>query len=270
MRRALDFHDVLIVPKKSYIKSRKEVSLIRRIKFRNVPWRGIPIISSDTVTNMDTFNFLRLRGYMSCFPSHMIDEWVQMDSLPRELGYTNRYMLSCGLDFTNVSIIIDWLREYSISVKFLCVDVANGYTQDLQDVCCKLKSLYPDIVLVAGNVCTPDLVEELIIDCGVNIVKCGTGSMLKTGVGYPQLSAVMECSKAAHDCGGYLISDDGITNPSDVVKSFVAGADFVMTKRLLDGPDTISDINEVLTTACSYVNAKNLLELRKNSEFVYL
>lgn len=264
MLKAFDFRDVLIVPKKSYIKSPKDVCLLRNIKIGRIPWVGTPIIA-ESVTNMDRFKILRQYGYMACFGKEMIDEWTKMDYLPADLGYTKSYMLRCGLDFTSASIIIDWLKEYSACVNFLCIDVENGYTQDLQDVCCEIKRLYPDIVLIAGNVCTPDLVEELIIDCGVNIVKCGTtSSMLKNGVGFTQLSTVMDCSKAAHDCGGYIISDGGITHPGDVVKAFAAGADFVMTRQ---NPE---DINEVLRTACSYVNATNLSELRKNSEFVYL
>jgi GMP reductase len=105
----------------------------------------------------------------------------------------------------------------------------------------ELKSFFPDCVLVAGNVVTPELVYELISRCGVDIVKIGIGSgavcttRLKAGVGYPQLSAILECKSAAKAGGGYIISDGGIVNPCDIAKAFVAGADFVMCGSMLAG-----------------------------------
>jgi len=256
----LDFKDVLIVPNKTSIKSRKEVSLKREIHFPQLHkcWEGTPIIASnmDTVSNLDTFNILRQYDYITCFPKHFNIEWLNELDTPQELQYTNNYMLSCGVskyDINIVSNLIDYLSlKEGIKVKFICVDVANGYMTSLTDACLRLRETFPDIIIVAGNVVTPERTYELIKHAGVNIVKIGIGSgsvcttRLKAGVGYPQLSAVLECSEAAKNASGYIISDGGIIHPCDVSKAFGAGADFVMCGSIFAGHeespgDTIED-----------------------------
>jgi len=181
--RKLDFKDVLIVPKKTYLSSRKDVNLNREFYFKNqhTMWKGCPIISAnmDTVSNLDTFNVLKDYNYLTCFPKHFNNIWYSMEQLPiKELSYVDNYMLSCGTnenDKINLINIISRLKDNHINVKFVCVDVANGYMNTLGDTCKKIRDWYPNIILVAGNVVTPEIVEDLIIDCGVNIVKCGIG-----------------------------------------------------------------------------------------------
>lgn len=244
----LDFRDVLIVPKKTRITSRKEVSLIKKIKFNdNVTWTGVPIVSSnmDTVTNLDTFNIMKQHNYISCFPKHFNKKWANVSSqLPIELADTDHYMLSCGTSKDDCNTMINLLiglHDVDIVPKFLCIDVANGYMKSLQETCCKMRGLFPDIVITAGNVVTPDLTRELIQNCGVDIVKVGIGSgavcetRLKAGVGYPQLSAVLECAQAAHEAGGRIMSDGGIVYPCDIVKAFSGGSDFVMCGSIFAG-----------------------------------
>ena len=242
-----DFKNVMIIPKKSYVQSRKDVKLIKNFNFKTpkgiVPWNGIPIISSnmDTVSNLETFKVLSSNKYLTCFPKHFNKLWNN-DCFPSELYCVNNYMLSCGTnDYHEAILLINRLQWNDIHVKFLCVDIANGYLQELQDVCKILSDKYPGMVIAAGNVVTPDLVHELITECGVNIVKVGIGSgsvcetTLKTGVGYPQLSAVMECSHAAKEAGGYIISDGGVRSVCDVTKAFAGGADFVMIGGMFAG-----------------------------------
>ena len=246
----LDFKDVLIVPNKTSLKSRKEVSLTRRIDFPELHkcWEGTPIIASnmDTVSNLDTFNVLRQYNYITCFPKHFNMQWLNELNTPEELQYTNNYMLSCGVSKNEINVVsnlIDNIALTGIKVKFICVDVANGYMTSLSDACLKLREIFPNIIIVAGNVVTPERTYELIKNAGVNIVKVGIGSgsvcttRLKAGVGYPQLSAVLECSDAARSANGYIISDGGIIHPCDVSKAFGAGADFVMCGSVFAGHD---------------------------------
>jgi len=241
----LDFRDVLIVPKKTSLKSRKDVSLNRTIKFKSgKTWTGVPIISSnmDSVTNLKTCKVLAEHNFISCFPKHMND--MLMHTLfEAEMWRPDTYMLSCGTSRQDINRVVDVaykLFNFDIDATFICVDVANGYTKEVKDACHRIRDYIPDIVLVAGNVVTPDAVVDLI-DSGVDIVKVGIGSgsvcetRLKAGVGYPQLSAVLECSHAAHSAGGYIISDGGVIHPCDIVKAYGAGADFVMCGSMFAG-----------------------------------
>jgi GMP reductase len=293
IRKLPDFKDVLIVPKRSKISNNKDVSLTKTIKFNNVTWTGTPIISSNNISDINTFNVLKKNGYITCFPKHFNKYWNN-DGYPyQELQFTDNYMLSCGLnlpDYSQAIRVINNLKaRYDINVKFLCVDVANGYVTDLQDTCKRLRDIYPNIILVAGNIVTPNCIYELIKESGVNIIKVGiidTQTHLKTGIGFPQLSAIIDCAEAAHELGGYVISDGGVTNPCDIVKAFAGGADFVMSGGIFASSinetgnfkgylqdlehleQTIKEINEGISSACTYVNSKNIEELYNNSQFI--
>jgi GMP reductase len=151
------------------------------------------------------------------------------------------FMVSSGIkdsDFENLCNIVD-----NIETKFICIDVANGYMEKLVDFCSRIRAKYPNHILVAGNVVSREITEELIMRGKVDIVKVGIGSgascttRLKTGVGMPQLSAVIECSDAAHGVGGLIISDGGVTCPGDMAKSFGGGSDFVMMGGQFAGHD---------------------------------
>lgn len=253
MHRAIDFKDTLIVPKKSNISSRKMVSLTKKLTFKtknkDIQWEGVPIISSnmDTVSNLNTFSILKANNYITCFPKHFNKIWNEENPVyPSELIYVDNYMLTCGIGFedkTEIVRLINNLENSGIKVKFICIDVANGYLKQMHDTCSFFRDLYPDIVITAGNVVTPECIYDLIKKHGVNIVKVGIGSgsvcetRLKTGVGYPQLQAIMDCSTAAHEAGGYIISDGGIKNPCDIAKAFAGGADFVMGGNIFAGHD---------------------------------
>lgn len=130
----------------------------------------------------------------------------------------------------------------SPSLQFICIDVANGYSEHFVQFVAKARAAWPDKAIIAGNVVTGEMCEELIL-AGADIVKVGIGpgsvctTRVKTGVGYPQLSAVIECADAAHGLGGQIISDGGCTVPGDVAKAFGGGADFVMLGGMLAGHD---------------------------------
>jgi GMP reductase len=135
---------------------------------------------------------------------------------------------------------LDGILKENRSLRFICVDVANGYSEKFVDFVKATRNKYPDKVIMAGNVVTGEMVEELLL-AGADIIKVGIGpgsvctTRVKTGVGYPQLSAIIECSDAAHGLGGQIISDGGCKVPGDVVKAFGGGADFVMLGGMLAG-----------------------------------
>ena len=149
--------------------------------------------------------------------------------------------LSVGIkkeDFQNLDKV---LKEFSF-FKFICIDVANGYTEHFTNFIKSVRDKYPTKTIIAGNVVTADMTQELVLS-GADIVKVGIGpgsvctTRIQTGVGYPQLSAVIECADAAHGLGAHVIADGGCTCPGDVAKGFGGGADFVMLGGMLAGHD---------------------------------
>ena len=241
----LDFTDVLFRPKRSTLSSRSEVCVERTFHFKHSgrSWTGVPVISSnmDTVSCVEMYKALSKEKMITCFHKYInIQDIVQAC----KEGYSSEYfMLSTGItdrDFNNLENQVNVLKGNNIDVAFICIDVANGYMFKLLDFCKRMRVRFPNVTLVAGNVVTREIVEELTIS-GVDIVKVGIGSgavcttRLQTGVGMPQFSAVMECSDAAHGVGGMIISDGGICYPGDVSKAFGGGSDFVMIGSMFAG-----------------------------------
>jgi GMP reductase len=239
----LDFKDVLIRPKRSTLSSRREVDLKRNYKFKHSKheWSGIPIMASnmDGVGTFEMAAALEQDKLFTCLVknyNHDIDTWRAATSLN-----TNYLAVSTGVsdkDFDRLNII---LTGFS-SIKFICVDVANGYGEYFGDYVARVRAAFPDKTIIAGNVVTADMTQELILR-GADIVKVGIGpgsvctTRIQTGVGYPQLSAIIECADAAHGLGGHIIADGGCVCPGDVAKAFGAGADFVMLGGMLAGHD---------------------------------
>jgi GMP reductase len=151
------------------------------------------------------------------------------------------FMVSTGISSNDFTKLCEIMKV--VDCNWICIDIANGYIDTFLHFCQCVRAEFPDKIIVAGNVVTRELVEQLILDGGVDIVKVGIGpgsactTRLKTGVGMPQLSAVMECSDAAHGVNGHIISDGGITCPGDMAKAFGAGADFVMMGGQFAGHD---------------------------------
>jgi GMP reductase len=241
----LDFSDVLIRPKRTTLSSRNDVTLEREFKFPHSKqtWKGVPIIAAnmDTVGTLEMYNVLNKYNMMTFF-----HKFIDIDDIPEKEHNkaNNNYCLTIGLKNEDIMNRLKEINSINSSAcNIICIDVANGYMNKLIDACIDLRKNFPDAIIIAGNVVSREMVEELIINGKVDIVKVGIGSgsvcttRLQTGVGMPQLSAVLECADAAHGCGGHIISDGGITCPGDAAKAFGAGADFVMLGSMLAGHD---------------------------------
>lgn len=239
----LGFKDVMIRPKRSTLKSRSEVSLERNFKFLHSTtiWTGIPIMAAnmDTVGTFEMAKVLAGEKLFTAIHKHYSpEEWNDfLKNVPED--YYNYIAISTGTgkeDFAKIGQII----TANPFLKFICIDVANGYSEHFVQFLKQTRKQYPDQVIIAGNVVTGEMVEELLL-AGADIVKVGIGpgsvctTRVKTGVGYPQLSAIIECADAAHGLGGHIISDGGCSTPGDVAKAFGAGSDFVMLGGMLAG-----------------------------------
>ena len=260
----LDYSDVLIRPKRSTLGSRKEVDLERGFNFRNyrpkvntdvLPdgypsynpekhWRGVPVMAAnmDGVGTFAMADVLAKQHIFTCLvKTYSVNELVSFFDDPGNSTRNNYVAYSMGItdrDHEKFRTVY----EQAPDIKFVCIDVANGYSERFVDFVRNFRYLYPHVVIIAGNVVTADQTQELILN-GADIVKVGIGpgsvctTRIKTGVGYPQLSAVMECADAAHGLGGHIIADGGCTCPGDVAKAFAGGADFVMLGGMLAGHD---------------------------------
>lgn len=231
----LDFKDVLIVPKNSSLKSRNDVILWRTFKFRYYPKEltCIPIIASNmsTVGTVSMANELAKDRILT-----VLHKYVPESDFPKvSKKYT---FISCGISEKEIEYTKRCILEYGFDK--VCIDVANGYLERVTDVIKLFRSEFPELLIMAGNVATPERSIELI-EAGADITKNGIGSgsacltRLKAGVGYPQLSCIMECSQGVHKIGGHIISDGGCSSPADLCKAFGAGADFVMLGGMLGG-----------------------------------
>lgn len=239
----LGFKDVMIRPKRSTLKSRSEVTLVRDFRFMhsNTKWEGIPIMAAnmDTVGTFEMAKVLADHQLFTCIHKHYsLAEWSLFlqqanDQLVQHIA------VSTGTGKADAEKL-DLLLSKHAELNFICIDVANGYSEHFVDFVRSVRDKYPDKVIMAGNVVTGEMVEELLIS-GADIVKVGIGpgsvctTRVKTGVGYPQLSAIIECADAAHGLGGQIISDGGCKIPGDIAKAFGGGADFVMLGGMFAG-----------------------------------
>jgi len=252
----LDYKDVLIRPKRSTLGSRKEVDLERGFTFRNYAgdkenyrhWRGIPIMASnmDGVGTFAMADVLALQGMMTClvktYSVNDLVDYFDHDDKSHDPARTEYVAMSIGITDNDHKKFRDVYEQVGDKLKYVCIDVANGYSQRFVEFVRGMRNTYPDIVIIAGNVVTGEMTEELIL-AGADIVKVGIGpgsvctTRIQTGVGYPQLSAVIECADAAHGLGGHVIADGGCTCPGDIAKAFAGGADYVMLGGMLAGHD---------------------------------
>jgi GMP reductase len=239
----LGFKDVMIRPKRSTLKSRSQVNLEREFKFLHSPfiWTGIPIMAAnmDTVGTFEMAKALSEKKLFTAIHKHYsLTDWNVFSSSLSE-NIENYIAVSTGISKQDSEKLAS-IFKFNPYLKFICIDVANGYSEHFADFVKQTRAQYPDKVIIAGNVVTGEMVEELLLS-GADIVKVGIGpgsvctTRVKTGVGYPQLSAIIECADAAHGLGGQIISDGGCTIPGDIAKAFGAGADFVMLGGMLAG-----------------------------------
>ncbi|MDR1057865.1 MAG: GMP reductase [Coxiellaceae bacterium] len=239
----LDFKDVLIRPKRSALRSRVDVDVNREYKFlhNDYQWLGVPIIAAN-MDHTGTFamaNVLAKHKLLTAINKFVTTEaWHDFATKsPDLLAYVFVTVGSSKADFKILCTILPM-----INCTMICLDVANGYSQHFVDALKRIRSKFPDRVIMAGNVVTGEMTEELLLS-GADIVKVGIGpgstcvTRKKTGVGYPQLSAIIECADAAHGLRGHVCADGGCAVPGDVVKAFAAGADFVMLGGMFAGHD---------------------------------
>jgi len=240
----LDFKDVLIRPKRSTLGSRKEVSLNREFTFRNSGWKfhTIPIMASNmdgvgTFTMADKLTELNM--FTCLVKTYSTKELIEYfkDAHYKKL---NSVAMSIGIVDADLEKWKDVRKE--VEVRYVCIDVANGYSERFSEFVKKFRDENPHTTIIAGNVVTGEMTEELLLN-GADIIKVGIGpgsvctTRLQTGVGYPQLSAIIECADAAHGLGGHIIADGGCTSPGDIAKAFAGGSDFVMLGGMLAGHD---------------------------------
>jgi GMP reductase len=243
----LDFKDVLIRPKRSTLTSRQEVDISRKYDFLHSgqSYAGVPIIGAnmDTIGTFAMANALQRHALSVALHKHYAE--AELVEYFKALPAAATVFYSMGItkaDYEKFRRVKDLAGE---SIKAVCVDVANGYTKAFVDFLHTLRAAYPQITIMAGNVVTGEMAEELVLD-GADIVKVGIGpgsvctTRKMTGVGYPQLSAVIECADAAHGLGGLICADGGCTSPGDIAKAFGGGADFVMLGGMLAGHDECS------------------------------
>lgn len=236
----LDFKDVLIKPKRSNLKSRSDVILQRQFKFKyytsTLKLSCVPIIASN-MDGVGTFSMAKeLQKYQMLT---ILRRHYELKDWKNNGRYINLYNgVTIGKNYDELEYLKKIFKV--INLEIICIDVANGYQEKFGEFVGKVREKYPSKIIIAGNVATPEMTEELIMK-GADIVKVGIGSGFvcttreTTGIGYPQLSAIIECADAAHGLGGHIISDGGCRTISDISKAFCAGADFVMLGTMLAG-----------------------------------
>ena len=243
----LDYKDVLFQPKRSKLESRRDVEVLRTFTFHNSQrtFKCLPIMASnmDGVGTFAMAKVLQEHKMMTVLRKHYtIDDWTKAIGE----GINLKYLSVC----TGTAAIWDKdAQDYALTkevikrwpdIKFITIDVANAYHQNMVGFVAKVREEYPDKVIVAGNVVTPEMTEELIIN-GADVVKIGIGpgsvctTRTMAGVGVPQFSAILDCADAANGVDGHIMADGGCTQPGDIAKALGGGAHMVMIGGMLAG-----------------------------------
>lgn len=237
-KQTLDYDSVLIKPQSSRISSRSQVTLTREFKDHNenIWFIGVPIIAAN-MTTIGTLSMLNALAHHECMTA--VHKYIPEEKFGSKYhDYYGWYTL--GICNTEFEKLVRVSKVYPDSVRKICIDIANGYLHDFIDFIKKVHNALPKSIIMAGNVIDEDGVRA-IIGAGATVVKVGVGpgSVCETrkvaGIGYPQLSAVIECAEIAHKLGAYICADGGCTNTGDICKAFAAGADFVMLGGMLAG-----------------------------------
>jgi len=235
----LGFDDVLIKPKRSTLESRKFVQLERTYEFLNSKqtWSGIPIVAAnmDTIGTFEMHKALSKHTMITALHKHLtpVNYKENKDSYDFNFGFPSIGAKEDDLDYFFKVLSV-------VPAQFVCIDVANGYNEKFADFVKRVRGRFPYITIIAGNVVTGEMTQQLILS-GADVVKVGIGpgsmctTRMTTGVGYPQLSAIIECADAAHGMKAHIMADGGCRTPGDVAKAFGAGADFVMLGGMFAG-----------------------------------
>jgi GMP reductase len=244
----LDFKDVLIKPKRSTLSSRSQVNLERKFTFKHSPlkWKGVPIMAAnmDTVGTFQMAISLYKHKMMTAIHKYYsLEDWKTFrDAIAvseTNLDIFNYIAVSSGSkeeDFQKLQSILQEIPQ----IQFIVLDVANGHTETFVAHVVRTRLTFPEKVIIAGSVATSEMTEELLLK-GADIIKVGIGpgsvctTRKKTGVGVPQLSAIIESADAAHGLSGHILCDGGCTCPGDFAKAYGGGADFIMSGGLFSG-----------------------------------
>lgn len=273
--KELDFNDVFILPQPSSLSSRSQVNLERTMDFVNnldednsdddsyddnrddesyynkrieKKWTGVPIIASnmDTIGTFNVYNCLKKYKMITALNKfYTVQDYINAVDSGIELD-PEYFMVTTGIteeNFYNLKEIVLYT-----GCKWICIDVANGYMDCFVEFCRRIRQLYPEKIIVAGNVVTSEMVNKLVTKAGVDVIKVGIGSgsacltRRQTGIGRPQFQAIKECAEMCNylrNTGylSYIISDGGIKYPGDMAKAFGVGADFVMAGGIFAGHD---------------------------------
>lgn len=244
----LDYGDVLLRPKRSTLKSRKDVLLERSFTFYHSPkkWTGLPIMTANMAT-CGTFEMARILSKHKMITTfHKYYSVKDYGKFFKTFNNPDFICYTLGIrenDIKQLKLMKN--KKLLEKFSFICLDVPNGYLQNFLEVIKEVRKMCPKHIIIAGNVATNEITEEIIL-AGADIVKIGIGpgavctTRRMTGVGYPQLSAVIECSDSAHGVAnergvGRIIADGGQQHPSDLAKAFCGGADFNMCGSLFSG-----------------------------------
>ncbi len=275
----LDFKDVLIRPKRSTLSSRKDVDLFRTYTFKNSGsnFDGIPLMASnmDGVGTIEVANTLSKECVFTCLVKTYNDEQLIDYFGSHNDRRTEFTAMSIGITENDYNKFKRVYNHEDVNIKYVCIDVANGYSQHFVEFVKNFREEFPNITIIAGNVVTGEMTEELIL-AGADIIKVGIGpgsvctTRIQTGVGYPQLSAIIECADAAHGLGGHIIADGGCSCSGDVAKAYAGGADFVMLGGMFAGTDQGG--GEVISKAFKtgeihYDNGDEIIEIKKFVQF---
>lgn len=273
----LDFCDVLFKPKRTTLNSRSEADVIREYKFKYFPHTlkscGIMAANMATTGTFAINNVLQKYQAITCLHKHYDfsdtenRQYILQNYQKEESGNNSYTFVSTGLK-DDKERLFALLSDKELKIDKLCIDIANGYIPKLLAFVKEVRAKFPHLLIMVGNVVTGDMTQDLILS-GADIVKVGIGpgsvctTRKLTGVGRPQLSAILECADAAHGVGGLVCADGGCTCAGDIAKAFGAGADFVMIGGMLAGTDEAAGelIEKVIQTNQLVANNKNPNEL---------
>ena len=282
----LDFCDVLFKPKRTTLNSRSEANVIREYKFKYYPHTinscGIMAANMATTGTFAINDVLQKFQAITCLHKHYDfsnpenRQYIIQNSLKEESQNNSFTFVSTGLK-DDKERLFALLSDKELKIDKLCIDIANGYIPKLLDLVKEVRAKFPHLLIMVGNVVTGDMTQDLILS-GADIVKVGIGpgsvctTRKLTGVGRPQLSAILECADAAHGVGGLVCADGGCTCAGDIAKAYGAGADFVMIGGMLAGTDEAAGelIEKIIETNQLVPNEDNpdeLCFLRKKEKY---
>lgn len=245
----LDYDDVLLRPKRSTLTSRKEILLERSFVFLHSPktWTGVPIMTAN-MASCGTFSMAKaLSKYKIITTFHKYYTVKDFEKFFKDFKNPDFVCYTLGIRDEDIKKLKQMKTKKLLdNFSFICLDVPNGYLERFLEIVKEVRKICPKHIIIAGNVVTNEMTEEILLS-GADIVKVGIGpgsvctTRRMTGVGYPQLSAVIECADAAHGISnkkghcGLVIADGGQKYPSCVAKAFCGGADFNMAGSLFSG-----------------------------------